>query len=599
MSISNYKQPYSFIEPDHEGIYHMPVKADGSDYLAPIRLSDTFEVIGRGTDNDGIHYHIIRFGDNETCIVPRGDVGTSEGWRHLRNFINIPSSRRKLDLLTEHIQAESSKPEVKAAEWKIADVAGWHGNVYILPNGEIIGDNNNRLYFGGKISYNKRVGYKEGGTLADWRSHIGRYAAGNSRMCLALGIAFAAPLLRLLNLSGSIFHLYGQSSSGKTTVQNVAQSVWGHGQDTSEVWNTTPYAVINNAAARNDGLLCLDEIGEDANGKAVDKGIYTLANGKGRAQGRTDGGNRAEIRFRTLTLSTGETTLEAHLTKHGKKTMAGQMVRCLSVPHRLEHHHDSPDFRHFTQRLNDAVCQYYGSPGREFIRRIQADNNLREHLAQRFAGHLDKLLREHMVNDQLARAARTFAATMTALELACEWGITGFGAAEGLSGINLCFADWLDAQPRSESYEAMQILQAATDYMQTREPHFLNPEDPPLYPSSQFPGYVKRGITSDDDLYYVIPQEFRDKIVQGFDEKKVKDVLHKAGWLVYEEKSARWATQLCGKDPATKQRKRLGYFLVFRGISPIESKDSQNALPTEDSQKKGFASSQPGVFVPA
>ena len=115
----------------------MPVKADGSDYLAPIRLSDTFEVIGRGTDNDGIHYHIIRFGDNETCIVPRGDVGTSEGWRHLRNFINIPSSRRKLDLLTEHIQAESSKPEVKAAEWKIADVAGWHGNVYICQTAKL------------------------------------------------------------------------------------------------------------------------------------------------------------------------------------------------------------------------------------------------------------------------------------------------------------------------------------------------------------------------------------------------------------------------------------------------------------------------------
>jgi len=136
MNISDYKQPYSFIEPDYEGIYHMPVKADGSAYLAPIRLSDSFEVVGRGTDDDGIHYHIIRFGDNETCIVPRGDVGTSEGWRHLRNFINIPSSRRKLDLLTEHIQAESSKPEVKAAEWKIAVVAGWHDDVYILPNGE-------------------------------------------------------------------------------------------------------------------------------------------------------------------------------------------------------------------------------------------------------------------------------------------------------------------------------------------------------------------------------------------------------------------------------------------------------------------------------
>ena len=125
-------------------------------------------------------------------------------------------------------------------------------------------------------------------------------------------------------------------------------------------------------------------------------------------------------------------------------------------------------------------------------------------------------------------------------------------------------------QPRSESYESMQILRAAGDFMQTQDPYFLNPENPPLYPFSKpFPGYVRRGTyDTDEDLYYVLPQEFREKIVQGFEEKKVKEELYKAGWLLRDETNDRWTTQLYGKDPATGRRKRLGYFLVFRGISP-------------------------------
>ena len=56
--------------------------------------------------------------------------------------------------------------------------------------------------------------------------------------------------------------------------------------------------------------------------------------------------------------------------------------------------------------------------------------------------------------------------------------------------------------------------------------------------------------------------------MQGFEEKKVKEELYKAGWLLRDETNDRWTTQLYGKDPATGRRKRLGYFLVFRGISP-------------------------------
>lgn len=557
------KSPYSYPDFELDGIYHVPVKTDGSVYLAPIRLSEIFAVVGKGTGDDGTRYHVISYGDNEYCVIARGDVGTQEGWKQLRNNINIPSKRQKLDLLTEYIQEQES-----AVDWRITDVAGWHDDAYILPNGEIVGNNCN-LFFNAKIKPNKRRAYNASGTLEEWKQHIGRYAAGNSRFCLALGAAFAAPLLRWLNVDGGILHVYGQSSSGKTTAQRIALSVWGHGKLAGENWNSTALAVVNNAAARNDGLLALDEIGEDASGKSVDQSIYTLANGQGRAQGAKDGGNRAEIRFRTLVISSGETSLEGHMSKHGRNAMAGQLVRCPSIPHALEEHHDFPDFRVFTQHLTNASYQYYGTVGREFICRItDSINNVKENVRSRFEHHLSYLMQTYPLSDQSARSTQLFAAAICALELACKWDLTGFSAEEGIAQITRCFADWQKIQPNRISYEEAQIIRVATDFVQTSDLFFLNPDQPPSSISLPFPGYVRRAQFEDEDSeYFVFPKIFMEQVVKGFDEEKVKEVLYKAGWL---QKGAdnRWIVQLYGIQQPGQKRKRLGYFYLFRGIQP-------------------------------
>lgn len=553
------KQPYTTIEED--GIYHYPVKADGSMYLAPIRLCDPFEIAGIGIDESGIQYYIIKH-DDEHCIIPRGEVGTNEGWRKLRNDINIPSKRLKLDLLTEYIQEHTVAPH-----WTVTDVAGWHGNAYILPNGDIIGDTDN-IYFNGKISYNKRIGYKPKGNLKKWKDNIGRYAEGNSRLCLMLGAAFAAPLLKYLNIDGGILHIYGKSSQGKTTAQRFAQSVWGD-SNTGENWNTTAFALMNDAKSRNDGLLSMDEMGEDITGKAVEKSIYALANGKGRSGGMKDGSNRAEIRFRVLGISTGETSLEAHMNKTaGKMAMAGQLVRCPSIPHELESHHHFEDFREFTEYLNNVVSKYYASAGRAFIEKVINDNDFEKRFKKLYEEHFDEL-KAKAKNGQLSRAAKLFAATMTALSFACDWGITGFSKDIAIDGINQCFQDWLNEQPNGKSYEDNKIVTLTTDFIQTHEPFFQKPEEP-CYAIKDFPGYVvyqppSFGEDEGTYLYYVFQAVFKNRVTQGFDEKKAKETLHDIGWL--RKPKTGWVHQLYGKGEDNR-RKRLGYFLLFEGVVP-------------------------------
>ncbi|WP_298642299.1 hypothetical protein [uncultured Cardiobacterium sp.] len=120
-----------FTVADDDGIWHHPVKADGTAWLAPIRLCAPFTVVGTGSDIAGQHYYLIECTGGERCLIARGDVGTPEGWRLLRNVIDIPSARKKLDLLIEFIQ-ESGAGE----QWTITDTAGWHDDAYILPSAQ-------------------------------------------------------------------------------------------------------------------------------------------------------------------------------------------------------------------------------------------------------------------------------------------------------------------------------------------------------------------------------------------------------------------------------------------------------------------------------
>lgn len=556
--------PITVLEHEENGdaIYHYPIKADGSAYLAPIRLCEAFSIVGQGTDKAGLHYHVIKYGNGQHDLIARGDVGTNEGWRKLRNILNIPSQRRKLDLLTEYIQDNASKQQ-----WKIPDDAGWHDNTYILPNGEIIG-NNEHIFFNGKISEDKKRAYSSAGTLFEWQTHIAQYIVGNSRLALIIGAAFAAPFLKWLNIEGGIIHIYGQSTGGKTTIQRAAQSVWGHGQEAAEDWDSTAYALTNSALACNDGLISLDEISKDSSGDAVKHGIYALTNGKGRTRGDIDKGNRPTARFRVLGISTDETDLENHLKKFGKEAMAGELVRCPSIPHKLENHHHFTDMRAFTTHLNHASSRFYGTAGRYFMQKITDDTEIwKQVVIKRFNEYLDVLQKNHDLNDQNARTARLFATAMMGVQLACQTKVLPLDEKPLLTGIEHCFIDWLGQQPNKESYEDYKILKQASDFMQTNSMYFLNLETtydaPPPFVSL---GFVKKG--EEEDEFYLYPAVFTERLCKGFDKNKVTEVLAKASWLKRAGYGKRWQKKMRYRGIGDAAAKQTGHFYVLKGAQP-------------------------------
>jgi putative DNA primase/helicase len=68
----------------------------------------------------------------------------------------------------------------------------------------------------------------------------------------------------------------------------------------------------------------------------VDEIVYALANGIGKQRANRAGGARPVTRWRCITLSSGERTLETIMADAGIEAKAGQLVRCLNIESKRE-----------------------------------------------------------------------------------------------------------------------------------------------------------------------------------------------------------------------------------------------------------------------
>lgn len=536
------------------GVYYCHIETDkdgGIIEKPPLRLSDQIELIGRGIDAGGHYYRIIRWRDtltrqSKTAALSCADIGTPPCWQRLQGWgITVMSGRRKRELLADYLQTDG-----QTTPYTVTDKAGWHGGGYILPNGEAIVSDKERIIYNGDPA----PAYTQSGSLADWQREIAARAAGNSRLLLAIGTALAAPLLHLFGEANGGFHIYGDSSDGKTTAALVGLSVYGNPAALKLAWRGTDLGFSNAALARNDGLLVLDEIGE-AHPKTVSKTAYSVINGKSKIQGAKEGGNRPAQEWRVLLFSTGEYALQAYMERAGETWEAGQAVRLPSI--RAAARYGIFDTLHgfksgaaLADHLQQAAQQYHGTAIRAWITKLQtlpADT-----IRAAFEAFLAALPE---MDGQTARVARRFALAAAALELAAD--ITALPAGVGMAGIKQCFDEW-HAENGAGKYEDRQIIRNMAAFMQ-QHAHGLRFADwRSEYTNRDHAGYRKDNGQGEKAEYWIIPVIFEDEIMQGRDKNKACAVLHGIGWMAKPPKG--WKFQKYGK----------GRFYVLAGAEPPE-----------------------------
>lgn len=196
--------------------------------------------------------------------------------------------------------------------WTASQVGWFDGDNFVLPDTTIGKDSDGVLF---QTESNNHQEYSTAGTLGEWRSSVAALCVGNPIMLFTVSTAFAGALLKHCNMDGIGFHIFGDSSRGKTTGLKLAASVWGNWEKYKRVWKSTSNGLEGAAALFNDGLLTLDEIG-DSDPKELADSLYLLGNGTGKQRANVLGNAKAVKTWRTAILSNGEKTIEAH--KHRK-----------------------------------------------------------------------------------------------------------------------------------------------------------------------------------------------------------------------------------------------------------------------------------------
>ncbi|CAM7664426.1 DNA primase [Klebsiella quasipneumoniae] len=522
---------------------HVESRADGIFWVEPKSDKDTgeittreswlcsaLEVIGTGIDDSKTRYLILRwrpFGSKGDTVqaIPFADIGEREGWRTLKaGGLNVTTKSGLRATLADWLQS-CANGEV----WRIAHATGWQCGAYIMPDGEIIGTPDQPVLFSGRSS--AASGYTTSGTVESWRENVGRLAFGNYSMMTGVAAALAAPLIGLAGADGFGIHLYEQSSAGKTTTANVASSLYGNPDVLRLTWYGTALGLANEAAAHNDALMPLDEIGQGADPVEVYKSAYALFNGTGKLQGAKEGGNRDLKRWRTVAISTGEMDLETFIASAGRKAKAGQLVRLLNIPmRRAVRFHEHANGKHHADALKDAYQHHHGVAGREWVKWL-ADHQQEAVNAVRAAEERWRSLIPSDYGEQVHRVGARFAILEAALLLGNV--ITGWDEQTCRDAIQYSYNAWL-REFGTGNKEHQQIIEQTEAFLNaygmSRFAPF--PYDPTSLPISNMAGYrQKGGHETDPMVFYTFPAAFEGEIARGFNTRQFAEVLKKAGML--------------------------------------------------------------------
>lgn len=448
-------------------------------------------------------------------------------------FIELGHKRK----LAEYLMACQPERRITCVER-----TGWHGTAYVLPQ-ETIGLDAEGVIL--QTAGYAASDFTERGTLAEWQQEVAALAVGNSRLCFALSLAFAAPLLTLVGMEGGGFHLKGESTDGKTTIMKVAASVYGNPDRYSQTWKATGNAIEGIASRRNDALLCLDELGE-LDGKEAGQMAYMLANGQGKGRSKQDGELRERKAWRLLFLSTGELSLEDHAASAGQRTQAGMEVRTIQIPSDTGHHgafewlHGMEDGRIFADTLKANAKRQHGTAFRALVEGLTLDLDTHR---ERLASEIQRLASELTpkgAGNQVGRAINRFALVAAAGELATRLGVTSWPEGEAIRAVRVCLKAWLVERGhlgnKEDSATLEQVRGFVTAHQYTRFADWFDANHRPV----NMVGYRK--TESDGVSFFVLPPGWAE-ITKGRDPKRAAHLCLEAGYL------------LTGKDKKRLQRK--------------------------------------------
>ncbi len=156
------------------------------------------------------------------------------------------------------------------------------------------------------------------GNIDTWLQMYTDHVTGNTRLELILALGVSGIVITYLkkvcgvDLHNPIVHLYGDSSTGKTTAAQLALSVGGNPKKERglfKTWNSTANGLVSMLSGNYGIPLLFDEI-STISIRSLTTLIYTLAEGLERGRSNINGQHKEQREWSTVMLSTGEVGID-------------------------------------------------------------------------------------------------------------------------------------------------------------------------------------------------------------------------------------------------------------------------------------------------
>ncbi|WP_131114261.1 DUF927 domain-containing protein [Lichenihabitans psoromatis] len=385
----------------------------------------------------------------------------------------LPRDREAASTIVETASAKSPREH-----WLFVRNDGWQPNFTAFSHrGQIFGSAAKpQLILKPPLSNNTRkFALSQAGTPEGWQQvmHIAHYS---TRLRLALCAAFAAPLLRVVDLQSFSIVLAGKSKAGKSTALLAAGSVIGIGLEGGlPNFNATPSALQETAAEFVDRVLPVNEIGlvsgprKDAY-QILRPLTYRYSEGRDTARHSKSayGTDGAPLEWRGIMLVSSENTFEALAELAAEKRDEGEYARAFDVP--ALHSGNTTIFDSFPRGLPIEGREQWAREKLVELRRICANHHghafdtyvaflvaNRATLRRKVEFHMQMFMdsmRGRQLSGALQHAARNFAILYAGAAMADKAGVGSRWTAEStLVALTRCFDDGLREISNMQSVE--------------------------------------------------------------------------------------------------------------------------------------------------
>jgi hypothetical protein len=374
--IPAYPKPY--YRGEGGGVWVLPQKNEAGEQPDPICLYPyDLYVVKRITDRvDGgykdqvlIRLHLPADGIREFTL-PMLKIAVFDEFRKIMSEGGAYIRGKKANIIHDYIMASADMRQQKDKAEIMRQQFGWveGNNRFVLGDQEITATGH--IYSPPSKTTQKLAKFiGPVGTLDKWKEAAALFnTPGMEPHAFAALSAFGAPLLKFLNQTGAVINLYNpRSGTGKSTVLNLVNSVYGHPKDLRLSQKDTTngrllwVGILNNLPATMDELTNMSP-------EEYSELLYGLSNGKGKERMMSGSNELREnnTTWQTITVSTANASFAEKLSVL-KRAPEGELMRLIEYPIGLVEAVGSEYGKHMFDKV---LVENYGHAGPLYIRHI-------------------------------------------------------------------------------------------------------------------------------------------------------------------------------------------------------------------------------------